>query len=407
MNTLVIVESACVGAAYTANAAKQLGYRPLYLADGHNSQGETLTQMKQFDLLMCDTNSVTAMEIALKKTDVADIKAVISLCDTSIMNAIELAERLGVKSIHSIAKRLKDKGEVFALIPEFSPPSIVFDKNNIPFGELKTLAITSEKILFKACCSSGGYGSFTLNKNELDQLPKKLEIANIPVHLKPEKWIAQSFIEGRLVSLEGYISNKTPFFIGFTGRKKIGMTESVVIFPVDNELNTTVREKIKNSVTCLLQRSGFKYGYFHVEFIVTSEDAFLIDANIGRIGGAGISEQFAIAYDTEPTMIYRHILLLSLEQRDENGSQIFKKPMKNTWSAAYGIPIEATLKRVILPKNFPNYHIQILDNDTIVPTMGTDNYAWVGIVSGEARSVEKYTPLIKIETDKGTFNAIF
>jgi hypothetical protein len=39
--------------------------------------------------------------------------------------------------------------------------------------------------------------------------------------------------------------------------------------------------------------------------------------------------------------------------------------------------------------------------------MGTDNYAWVGILSSESDRALKETPRIRIVTSKGEFGAIF
>ena len=121
------------------------------------------------------------------------------------------------------------------------------------------------------------------------------------------------------------------------------------------------------------------------------------------------SEQFAIAFEVDPIEIYHHILALSLKRQgnQEKMNKIFQStPKKQTWSAMYGIPVQAILNQVILPQDFPNYRTRILNYNMPVPPMGTDNYAWIGIVSGEAEQVKKFTPMIKIETSAGSFNAI-
>lgn len=407
MKTLVIVESSCVGATYTGKAAQLLGYKPLFLADKHGSQGETRERMDAFDVLECDTSSIERMMSALDRAGIADVGAVISLCDTNIMSAVELGEALGARTVSAVARTLKDKGNVLSMVPEYSPPSIVFDADKIPYARLAALCETNWRVIFKACCSSGGLGSFSVEAVDSNSLEKQIRESGVPSHLKPEKWIAQGFIEGRLVSLEGYAVGSTPVFLGFSGRKKIGMTESALIFPIDDELNEKARSKAKEAVARLIERSGFTNGYFHVEFMVDGTIPYLIDANMGRIGGGGLSEQFAVAFGVDPVTIYRHILALSLEQRDEGGARLFIRPTKQTWSAMYGIPRKAVLKRVVLPEGFESYHTRILDYETLVPPMGVDNYSWIGIVSGEAGLVEKSTQKIRIDTSEGSFCALY
>ncbi len=407
MRKLIIIESSCVGAAYTGNAAKLLGYEPIFLTDSYGSQGDLLEQMKKFNLINCDTSSVDNMLSSLKQSNITDIAAVITLCDTTIMLAVELAELLNVPSINPAAKILKDKGDVISLIPEYSPPSIVFDIKDIPYDKIAALTKEYKRVIFKACCSSGGHGSFILDKIEPNILNEKLKLAGIPGYLKPEKWIAQGFMDGYLVSLEGYVEKGKPFFFGFSGRRKIGMTECVNIFPIDAELSLKAQARSKEAVTKLLERSQFNHGYFHIEFMATKDDAYLIDANIGRVGGGGLSQQLAIAYDISPETLYRHILALTLQHPYEEGSKIFTKPSKKTWSVMYGIPKEAILKKVTLPPQFPNFHTRLIEYGALVPPVGISNYSWIGIVSGEASDVEKFSSLIEINTSEGNFFATF
>ncbi|CAE6870502.1 hypothetical protein R75465_08252 [Paraburkholderia aspalathi] len=407
MKPLIVVESSCVGARYTGYAAQAIGYRPVFLTDPGFGQGETHDQMAEFEVIHCDTGDTSDMLTALRNHGIDDAVAAISLCDTNIMSAVELAERLDILSINKHAKALKDKSYVYNLIPEYSPPSVVFDTKNIPFDSIAQLLEQHGRVLFKAACSAGGHGAFFADAIDEAVIAAKIRDSGIPAHLHPERWLAQAAIDGRLVSLEGYTHEGQARFLGFSGRRKIGMTESVVIFPVDDELPAPFAHQAKTAVTALLGRSGFTNGYFHVEFMLGGDRAYLIDANVGRIGGGGLSEQFAVAYGTTPEEIYKHILLLSLQGADAGGAALYAKRSRTTWSVMYGIPVQASIRNIALPDGFPNYHIRILEYGTSVSPMGVDNYSWIGIVSGEAEQVEKYAPEIEIETSEGKYRAVF
>ncbi|WP_367190334.1 acetyl-CoA carboxylase biotin carboxylase subunit family protein [Burkholderia sp. Ed8] len=407
MKPIIIVESSCVGARYTGQAAQAIGYRPVFMTDPGFGQGETHEQMAEFEVVHCDTGDASAMQTALRERGIDDAVAAISMCDTNIMSAVELAERLDILSINKHAKALKDKGYVYDLIPEYSPPSVVLDAQQIPFDAIAHLLEKHGRVLFKAACSAGGHGSFFIDAIDEEAIAAKIRDSGIPAHLHPNSWLAQAAIDGRLVSLEGYTHEGRIRFLGFSGRRKIGMTESVVIFPVDDELPAPLADQAKAAVTSLLARSGFTNGYFHVEFMLGGDRAYLIDANVGRIGGGGLSEQFAVAYGTTPEEVYKHILLLSLQGTDAGGAALYAERGRKTWSAMYGIPVQASIRNITLPDGFPNYHIRILEYGTSVSPMGVDNYSWIGIVSGEAEQVEKYTPEIEIETSEGRYHAVF
>lgn len=407
MENLVIVESSCVGTTYTGRAAESLGYQPIFLTDPTIDQGETQERMKEFEVIHCDTSSVSSMVSALSKADISNVTATISLCDTNIMASIDLADVFGAKSIDKTARSLKDKGNVYRLVPEYSPPSIAFDSHSIPFDKLKQFFAEYGRIIFKANCSSGGHGSFLLDDYDEDVIKQSIAGSGIPSHLKPDQWMAQVAIDGELISLEGYSHHGTIQFIGFSGRKKVGMTESIVIFPYAEQISRHVQAQAKEAVSILLSRAGFMNGYFHVEFLITNKNAYLIDANIGRIGGGGMSEQFASTFGANPDDIYRHILALSLDSTDLDGQRLYNQANFKTWSAMYGVPEKATVNKVIVPDDFPCFHTRIISYGTTVPPMGVDNYSWIGIVSGRKEDVDHYASQIVIETSEGIFKAVF
>lgn len=405
---IVFVESSCVGAAYTAEATIDLGYSPVFLTDPNASLGDTRCRMSKYECVECDTSSIDSMESAIKSAHLGDIHFITSFSDTFLMNAVALARRLNVRGSCPVIEPLKDKGNVYELIPEHSPPTVLFTADDIPFDAIKKLFDSCESIIVKPRRSSGGLGAFTLNSSDqLSLLHSHLSSAEIPDHLAPELWLAQALINGELVSLEGYVINSRPKFLGFSGRKKIGMSESIIMFPWDDNLSSDAMESAKQAVTQLVNRSGFNNNYFHIEFIIKDGRAFLIDANMGRVGGGGLGEQIALAYGITPRMLHVHILGLSVEGRDIEGGEMFKAVPKKTASTLYGIPVQAELKGVRLPDHFTCLHTQILDAGEIIPAMGTSNYAWIGIVSGDIDRALEETAKIRILTSEGEFSAVF
>lgn len=405
---IVFVESSCIGAGYSAEAAINLGYSPIFLTHRADSQGDTRIQMLKYDCIECDTRTVDEMSNAILNADLKDIRFITSFNDTSIINAAILARRLGTDGMGLIIERLKDKGEVYNFIPEFSPPSVLFSAQDIPVEKIERLFEHGPTVMVKARRASGGLGAFHLTSpTDMNNLRERTSSASIPDFLAPDLWLAQSFVEGELVSLEGYVCKSRIKFLGFSGRKKLGMTESAIMFPWDAKIAPEAIDQAKMAVTQLVARSGFNNAYFHIEFIVNKHRAVLIDANMGRIGGGALGEQIAMAFGVAPEMVYRHALALMVEGRDLGGDEIFKCSPKPTSSSFYGIPIEAELLSIRLPELKNCFHTQVLDAGQVVSPMGTDNYAWVGILSSESDRALKETPRIRIVTSKGEFGAIF
>lgn len=404
--TIVLIESSCVGAEYTADAAYSLGFTPVFLTHPDVSQGETREQILKYDHIECDTYSLSDMNNAVK--DIKNIELVTSLSDTSLTSALSLGHKLKCKTLDPTIESLKDKGIVYNTIPEYSPLSIPFTIENIPLNSIQNLVEKCGTVIVKPTRAAGGVGVVSIScQRDVMQLPKLLSDLEVPKHFSPNLWIAQGFVKGELVSLEGYVDDSSCRFLGFSGRKKIGMTESIIIFPWDQNISREAAEDAKEAVVKLVERSGFSNGYFHVEFIVSDQKAYLIDSNIGRIGGGGLTEQIGIAFGIDFEKIHRHILSLSIKEQSADEIDIYQNKPILTWSVMYGIPVRAKLEKVIVPEYFGCSHTRILNLGDNVQPMGTDNYAWIGIVSGEPKKIEAEIINIKILTSEGEFSPIY
>jgi hypothetical protein len=407
--TVVFVESSCVGAGYIAAAAIELGYSPLFLTSPSFSQGDTRACVARHRFVECDTSNVEAMAAALtRQAGIGEVEFITSFSDTCLGVASRLARQLSVRGLGEVVETLKDKGAVYEWVPEYSPPSVVFSARAIPEEPIRELLRTHGPVMVKGRKSSGGLGAFVLRSpSEVGNLGQLIASTAIPGHLAPDLWLAQAFVEGTLVSLEGYVSGGRPVFLGFSGRKKVGMSESIIMFPWDEELPGAAMDHAKEAATALVKRSGFDNGYFHIEFMLKDGKAFIIDANMGRIGGGGLGQQLAIAYGTTPEAVHRHALQLGLTGKLPEGAAPYQGAPRATSSVMYGIPVQATVLDVKLPEPFDGFHTRILDYHQVVPLMGQDNYAWIGITSGVRGQIELETSKIEIQTDKGRFSATF
>jgi hypothetical protein len=403
--TCLFVESSCVGAAHTAGAARRLGYEPFFLTDPAFSQGDTRIQILGYPHRECKTSSVEAMVSAAQ---VVGPVAVTSFSDTCLMNAGELARVLGVRGLDPAVKTLKDKWEAYRLVPEYSPPSIDFIASKIPVEALQEMIARHGAVMVKGRRNSGGQGSVALRAaDEVHGLAELLAKTPIPAHLGPDLFMAQAFINGALVSLEGYVSEGQAEFLGFSGRRKVGMSESRIIFPWDDELDARARHRAYAAVQELVSRSRLQRGYFHVEFMVTEKDAYLIDANVGRIGGGGLGQQIALAHGVSPEEVHAHALALSIEDPALAPEAYRHGPQRQTISIMYGAPVDAEFLSLELPPNLPGYHTTILDAPQRVPAMGTDNYAWIAIASGEDGRIQGWVDEIIINTSGGSFSPVY
>lgn len=400
MDKILIIETSDVGAAYTALAVKKLGYEPVFLANLLAYQGDTLNQLKantHYNLF--DTSKTDAILETIQSKNISNIAAVISLLDSRIKVASELGLKLGVPSNdHACSSSLHNKARVQELIPEFCLPSIIFSQKNIPYVEIQSFLKTHHKLIVKPTTSAGSIGVFTLaNEHSLDQLNSLINKQMV----QADEWIAQKFVNGVLVSLEGFVKNRILNLIGFSERLKFQGTEAVSVFPVFIK-EETVR-KAEDAIRALINRSNYMNGYFHSEFILTNETCFLVDANFGRVGGGGVSEQLAIAFGKNPVEIYAHIVDITLfhgQQHSEKSIYDSITPIQTT-NINYGLMKPTMVYNIELPTSKNFYHTQVIENNSFAPLYGENNLSWIGMVSSKSENIYQEVDQIKIITPNG------
>ncbi len=403
---IIIIETSDVGAAYTAEAVKRLGYQPIFICTMSNYQSDTYNQIIKYTYYDCnDTTQIEPIVKVIESNDIEDIVGVITMLDSRLSVSFDLARYFNVPGVDPAVKTLCDKGKVARLIPEYSPKTISFRIGDVPFNDLENVLANCTRLVFKPTCSAGALGMFTITTS--DQLKNIIDIIkNTSIDkLINGEWIAQPFLPGRLFSLEGYALNGKARFIGFSARQKIDNTESVNHFPANDFLNEKVIANTYQAINDLISRSNFQNGYFHTEFMIDFDRYYLIDANFGRIGGGAVAQQAALSYDKNPIDIYNHILEITLFKR--TSLDIYQNIPLRTLSVNYGVPENAILSKVNLPNNLRVLHTQILNSGTLVPKMGLNNWSWLGILVGYPKELLKFLESVKIVTDKGEFEPCF
>jgi len=404
---LIIIETSDIGARYTAQAVLRLGFEPVFLVNLKNYQGDTLEQIQECEHYSVDTTNPQAMASFVQNQG-WDVEAVTTFLDSRLHLAIQLAKLLNVTGLDPRLMPFKDKGRVYDLGPQFSPPSVCFGLDDIPITKIEDLRRKFPRVILKPRCTAGGIGARVFSTdNSFPDLLAHLRSSEIPSHLQPNEWMLQAFVTGELVSAEGFVRDGEIHLIGFTGRRKIGNTESWSGFPYDSQIRPVALNRATEQVTGLLQASKVQNGFFHIELIVNDTEAYVIDANLGRMGGGGIGEILASAYGVDPVDIFLEVLKISLFPNSQHASFWTKTPTFAV-SINYGLEKEATLSKPETANTTKDVYItEILSEGALVPAMGSDNWAWVGIVSGSAEAVRNHLNALRVSSTTGLYTAYF
>jgi hypothetical protein len=404
---ILLIESSDIGAGYTAEAVLGLGFEPVFLCDLKSYAADPLAQIKKYAHHDCDTSTAESVLGRIDQLRLQGIAGVISTADTRLKVALEVSQALRVPGLDPSVANLKDKNWVAQILPEFSPASVSFSGRDIPHALIAALFELSPQVIVKPISGAGGFGTIYLRgREEAASLEARISAHTVPSCMGEERWIAQPVVKGELVSVEGFSINGQVHTLGFSNRKKVGCTETAARFPVCSTLGPAAVEQAKKACELLVKRAKFLNGYFHIEFMMTAQDAFMIDANMGRVGGGAIAEQLALAFGLKPRDVFRHILEVTLFSDPELGHPYVGTP-KETFAVFYGIDHADRLLRVSLPEGHKGNHTQILDSGSPVAALGANDWSWVGILSGLAGDVEETMKSIKVHTEQGEFAPIY
>lgn len=401
MSRILIVGIGCITAKYLPAALREAGHEPVFLLDLDGYAGEPRDALAGCEWYPADLDDPEAvLQLLRDKPEIrAGLQAVSGFYDElyPLIERIALAHDLAY--VGPVAARLADKAEVVRLIPEYSPRSVAFHPGSVPVGRLRELGA---ELVLKPRVGTGGLGAVRLASGGLDAAAVRAAVAASGLRDAGEQsWLAQERLDGQLVSLEGYVTGGTLHVIGFSLRGRIGWTEVGNHYPADDQLPPGARQHCVDAVRALVGRAGYRDGYLHCEFLTGAGQPRLIDANLGRLGGAMVVEQLALAHGPSAGEIARHGLLLPLGLPAPAPAYRPVEQAARTLSYAYGLREGGRVRSIQLPPDFGCLHTRFARPGGTVPPIGTSDYAWVGILTGTEQAARRDIDRIRIETDNG------
>ncbi len=414
MRAILFLGTSLVGAQYVREAIEPLGFRPIFLLKVGEYSGIPRRAIEACEHHEADVNSLEDILRAISEHGfMKDVVAITSLLDETLPNACAIAQQFKIIGPDPKLAELTDKAKVQSIIPEFSPPNLTFSAGKFTEDHLKQfLANCSavDEFMLKPGISSGAVGTLVLNRSSItiEQIKRLITESKIDGATTYQNWVLQPRIMGRLHSLEGYVKDGQASFLGFSRRVRKALTESVNEFPVDGEIPQELRDRCRQAVIELINRSGYRNGYFHCEFIITADSAYLIDGNMGRVAGAAIVQQIALVYGKNPADIYRHVFDLGLfggiHTNDFSYHKVNNEP---TLSINYCLKEDAVVLSIAAPAGITCHHTQIADNGKAIPAAGESDSAWVGFLAGFRTKVLEEISRFIIQTDKGPVSPFF
>ena len=159
METIIILCKDCSELGHISSAVAYHGCQPIFLFDKFQ-ENNIPCSMK--NAMVCDTSSVNEMLVSIEREKVKNISRVFSLHEKGTLPAMELADFLGAKTIDRAAMILKRKDRLLNCALEYSPPSIVFKLNQVPYSDIIALSEEWRHVIFKLCYPSNKHNSFCL-----------------------------------------------------------------------------------------------------------------------------------------------------------------------------------------------------------------------------------------------------
>lgn len=412
MKAILFLGTSLVGAQYTADAVKKLGYNSIFLLNIDEYSGDPRLAIGRCEHYKADVHSLFDILRAIDENHLVDkVIAVTSLLDETLHNACAVAKKLGIHGPDVTLSQLVNKATVINMIPEFSPPSLKVSLSNLSENQLNNFInqnISFHEFIIKPGISSGAVGIAILSQSFMIHDIKKIISKSTIENAVSQPWIIQPRIIGTLYSLEGYVKNGQLYFIGFSKRIRKGLTELASEFPVDDQIPQHLQQRCMHAITTLIQRSGYLNGYFHCEFIITPDSSYLIDANMGRIAGCAITQQIALAYGKNPVEIYTHIFDLGLFKGANTQDFKYKRATdKMTLNINYCLLEPAIVFDIAIPNDMVSYHTSVIANNKEATEAGINDCAWVGILAGFKENVLVEIKKIRIHTNKGVFRPFY
>ena len=399
---LIVVGISCVGAKYLSQAVRFVGLEPVVVADPDRYADQSREALLKCTCLTADITDARSVARALRsRDDLLDSSTFITSPFDEVFPVIDLISTdLGLISPSPVLARLADKALVASLIPEYSPVTVRLDPAELP--DDPPSCFPSQEVVLKPSLCTGGLGITMFRQDALtrESLAEAITMSEVPgACVRP--WLLQQSVDGDLISLEGYFQEGNLHIIGYSRRARIGFTEVINTFPADDTLSAKARARAETAVGVLASRSGFANGYLHCEFLVADEYVYLIDANMGRLGGGVIVEQIALANGLRAKQILAHSLLLPFDPQSAAPAYKPAASLPTVIAYHYGLRDGGVVRSVSVPADAECLHTRYVPDGHRVPPVGISDYAWVGMIAGFPADCDSVIDRITICTDNG------
>ncbi|CAI8737236.1 MULTISPECIES: ATP-grasp domain-containing protein [Pseudomonas] len=410
MDHILIVGINKVSIKYVCEAIRGAGFEPILSVDPSGFHGAAKNVFEGVTCIPAFTDRVAlSAYLNAHPALVGVIRSITTFFDELFPVVSAIAEEFGFKAPPEVFARLSSKGFVGRLIPEHVPAETCVSLSD---GDVVIPWLTpgqQNDVVLKPSVGSGAVAT-TLLSIAPDADPGaviRAAILNSGIDDPQDTaWIVQAHCAGDLVSLEGFAQEGRVVFLGLSRRDRVGFTEVANQFPADARMALPVRAKIEKAVRDLIARSGFDNGFFHCEFIANDATAYLIDANMGRLGGASIVEQIALAYDLAPATVLQHVALLPLGLLEAALEYQPVESCRQTLSYWYCLDHEAVVHDWEIPP-MASIHTPIANVGSVIQPIGTSDYAWVGMLTGYADVVAREIGQVRVLTDRGPRSPVF
>lgn len=237
--------------------------------------------------IKCDINNISEIENYIKKLNPNFITSDQSDVSTYIVNLLSNRYNLPCNSMESTDK-LTNKFSIYQFaksininVPDTEFVSSVDDIKNFWYAQKSSIVI-------KPIDSTNSRGFRKIdNINDINECVYQ----KTKSFSKTNKIIAQKFIEGRMITLDGICSNyKHKTLAGGIKNKyfKPGINQDVT-YSLD--IKHPFYQKIIETNDLYVEKSGMKFGLTHSEYIITKDNNFYLIEIGGRGGGAGITNK--------------------------------------------------------------------------------------------------------------------
>ncbi len=401
MKTIIFIGASHVSAHAAYEACKILKHNAVFIVDRKAYRGDTLTGIPVDLIIDADTSSCDSVLCAIRNNKVNGVSAVLSLTDRAMRTAILVGLRLKVATPDKTLLYVLQKEVVSHLVPEFSPETSTFTISDPVRDNLRDMMNKFGRLVIKPSESSASAGTFFVTSEaELEQVSAHIR-ETYDERLVRGTWLAQQCIEGQFFSLEGYVHQGAPTFLGATLRKRVGNTLTAALFPGEKRLPLDIVRSARMAVRELSQRSGYRNGYFHSEFIADETRAYLVDANFGRIAGGSISQLIADAHSVPLSQVMVHVISLCLNQDSPVDPRFAERSDEMYLGITYGVRESCTLRTIHVPSGMRSRHVALVNEGDHVSMIGVDGGSWIGILMGREYDVLQEICRVKLDTGCG------